>query len=196
MATSDDVTSAKEEVISQISAQLEILPDSIMSNVKNEFYTKDELAMVVKRTAGILEIDIDEGGAYAIAGRSRGTPRIANRLVKRVADYALVKADGKITKNIADEALDILKIDCCGLDTTDRNLLELIINKYNGGPVGVETLAAALGEDTRTLEDVCEPYLLQAGFIQRTPRGRKITAYALKHLGCSCKGFSEQQNLF
>lgn len=161
-----------------------------------EFYTKDELAMVVKRTAGILEIDIDEGGAYAIAGRSRGTPRIANRLVKRVADYALVKADGKITKNIADEALDILKIDCCGLDTTDRNLLELIINKYNGGPVGVETLAAALGEDTRTLEDVCEPYLLQAGFIQRTPRGRKITAYALRHLGCSCKGFSEQQNLF
>jgi len=159
-----------------------------------EFYTDEELAQVVTRTAGILDIAIDREGAYAIASRSRGTPRIANRLVKRVADFALVKADGKITKNIANDALDTLKIDKCGLDTTDRNLLKLIIEKYDGGPVGVETLAAALGEDVRTLEDVCEPYLLQAGLLQRTPRGRKVTQSAYSHLGY--KIYSAQQNLF
>ena len=161
-----------------------------------EFYTEDELAQVVTRTAGILNIDIDNDGAYAIAKRSRGTPRIANRLVKRVADFAIVKADGTINKKIANEALDTLKIDNCGLDTTDRNLLMLIIKKYNGGPVGIETLAAALGEDVRTLEDICEPYLLQAGLLQRTPRGRMITAYALEHLGIKNKNISFQQNLF
>ncbi len=159
-----------------------------------EFYTDEELAQVVTRTAGILNIEIDEGGAFAIASRSRGTPRIANRLVKRAADFALVKADGKITKNIANDALDTLKIDKFGLDTTDRGLLKLIIDKYNGGPVGVETLAAALGEDVRTLEDVCEPYLLQAGLLQRTPRGRKVTPSAYEHLGY--KKFTAQQNLF
>lgn len=161
-----------------------------------EFYTDDELAKVVSRTAGILNIEVDKEGAYAIASRSRGTPRIANRLVKRVADFALVKADGKITKDIAVEALDTLKIDKCGLDTTDRNLLMLIIEKYNGGPVGIETLAAALGEDVRTLEDVCEPYLLQAGLLQRTPRGRMVTAYALEHLGIDNSGISVQTSLF
>ena len=161
-----------------------------------EFYTEDELAKVVTRTAGILNIAIDNDGAYAIAKRSRGTPRIANRLVKRVADFAIVKADGTINKKIANEALDTLKIDNCGLDTTDRNLLMLIIEKYNGGPVGIETLAAALGEDVRTLEDICEPYLLQAGLLQRTPRGRMITAYALEHLGIKNKNISFQQNLF
>ena len=161
-----------------------------------EFYTEDELSQVVKRTAGILNVEIDNGGAHAIARRSRGTPRIANRLVKRVADFALVKADGKITKDIANDALDTLKIDNCGLDTTDRSLLMLIIEKYNGGPVGIETLAAALGEDVRTLEDVCEPYLLQAGLLQRTPRGRMVTPYALEHLGIEGKNISIQGSLF
>jgi Holliday junction DNA helicase RuvB len=126
---------------------------------------------------------MDEKGARAIALRSRGTPRIANRLVKRVSDYALVKADGKITQGVAKQALDNLKIDDCGLDNTDRALLKLIIEKYNGGPVGIETIAAALGEDSRTLEDVCEPYLLQAGLLQRTPRGRKVSSAGYKHLG-------------
>ena len=159
-----------------------------------EFYTVDELAKVITRTANILDIEIDEEGAKAIARRSRGTPRIANRLVKRVADYALVKHDGKITEDIANKSLDILKIDNCGLDSTDRNFLKLIIEKYDGGPVGIETIAAAIGEDTRTLEDVCEPYLLQAGLLQRTPRGRKVSPSAYKHLGY--KKDLEQQNLF
>jgi len=161
-----------------------------------EFYTENELAQVIKRTAKILNIEIDDGGALAIARRSRGTPRIANRLVKRVADFAIVKADGKITKNISNDALDTLKIDNCGLDTTDRSLLMLIIDKYNGGPVGIETLAAALGEDVRTLEDVCEPYLLQSGLLQRTPRGRMVTPYALEHLGIKGGTLTSQQSLF
>lgn len=159
-----------------------------------EFYTEDELAQVIKRTAGILNIEIDTKGAHAIARRSRGTPRIANRLVKRVSDYALVKHDGKITETIANQALDILKIDELGLDNTDRNLLKLIIEKYNGGPVGIETIATAIGEDTRTIEDVCEPYLLQAGLLQRTPRGRKVSPSAYGHLGY--KKYSDQQTLF
>lgn len=159
-----------------------------------EFYTPEELSQVVKRTAEILEIKIDEEGAKTIARRSRGTPRIANRLVKRVGDYALVRHDGKITKAIANDALDCLKIDTMGLDNTDRSLLKLIIEKFDGGPVGIETLAAALGEDTRTLEDVCEPYLLQAGFIQRTPRGRKVSPEALRYLGYKIN--NAQRNLF
>lgn len=159
-----------------------------------EFYTKDELSQVITRTAGLLNIEITKDGAYAIAGRSRGTPRIANRLIKRVSDYALVKSDGKITENIAHIALDALKIDACGLDNTDRCLLKMIIEKYDGGPVGIETLAAALGEDVRTLEDVCEPFLLQAGLLQRTPRGRKVTPAAFRHLGY--KNAIGQQNLF
>ena len=160
-----------------------------------EFYSEDELAQVIKRTAGILEIEIDEKGAYAIASRSRGTPRIANRLVKRVSDYALVKHNGKINESIANKSLDILKIDEYGLDTTDRNLLKLIIEKYDGGPVGIETIAAALGEDVRTLEDVCEPFLLQAGLLQRTPRGRKVSPEGYRHLGYKTT-FSDQQSLF
>lgn len=159
-----------------------------------EFYNEEELSMVVKRTAGILDIDVDEEGAHVIARRSRGTPRIANRLVKRVADYALVKSDGKITKDIANKALDVLNIDNSGLDSTDRNLLKLIIDKYNGGPVGIETIAAALGEDVRTIEDVCEPYLLQSGLLQRTPRGRMVSPAAYKHL--RYKMPNEQQTLF
>ena len=161
-----------------------------------EFYTEDELAKVITRTAGILNIDIDEKGAYAIARRSRGTPRIANRLVKRVSDYAIVTPNGKINEKIANDSLDVLQIDNFGLDTTDRNLLKLIIEKYDGGPVGIETIAAALGEDVRTLEDVCEPFLLQAGLLQRTPRGRKVSPEGYRHLGYKIKQSSEQQSLF
>ncbi len=162
-----------------------------------EFYTNEELAQVIKRTAGILDIEIDDKGALAIAKRSRGTPRIANRLIKRVSDYALVKHDGKITEDIANQSLDILKIDEFGLDTTDRNLLKLIIEKYDGGPVGIETIAAAIGEDVRTIEDVCEPFLLQVGLLQRTPRGRKVSPATYRHLGYLTKrNNSVQQNLF
>ena len=135
-----------------------------------------------------------EEGAKAIAIRSRGTPRIANRLVKRVSDFAIVKYDGVINEVVANESLDVLKIDAFGLDTTDRALLNLIIEKYDGGPVGVETIAAALSEDVRTIEDVCEPYLLQAGFLQRTPRGRKVSPEGYRHLGL--KQPSEQKTLF
>ena len=161
-----------------------------------EFYTEDELAAVIARTAGILEIEITEEGAHAIARRSRGTPRIANRLIKRVSDFALVKHDGKITEDVANESLDILKIDGYGLDNTDRNLLKLIIEKYDGGPVGVETIAAAIGEDVRTIEDVCEPFLLQAGLLQRTPRGRKVSPATYRHLGYKDRDINEQKNLF
>lgn len=159
-----------------------------------EFYTIEELAKVIKRTAKILEIKITEEGANAIAIRSRGTPRIANRLVKRVSDFAIVKYDGIIDERVANESLDILKIDEFGLDTTDRALLNIIIEKYNGGPVGIETIAAALSEDVRTIEDVCEPYLLQAGLLQRTPRGRKISPEGYRHLGIKVP--SEQKTLF
>lgn len=159
-----------------------------------EFYSREELTQVVKRTAEILGIKVTEEGAKAIAKRSRGTPRIANRLVKRVGDYALVKHDGEITEEIANDALDCLKIDELGLDNTDRCLLKLIIEKFDGGPVGIETLSAALGEDVRTLEDVCEPYLLQAGFLQRTPRGRKVSPEALRYLGY--KAITGQKSLF
>ena len=159
-----------------------------------QFYTKEELSLVVKRTAKILEIPITDEGAYAIASRSRGTPRIANRLVKRVGDYAIVKSNGEITKDIAKQALDSLHIDSYGLDTTDRALMTLIIEKYDGGPVGIETLAAALGEDVKTIEDVYEPYLLQEGFIQRTPRGRKVSPEAFRHLGYKMN--NQQQSLF
>ena len=159
-----------------------------------QFYTNKELSQVVTRTARILEIDIDADGAAVIASRSRGTPRIANRLVKRVADYALVKADGIITEDVAKDALTTLHIDDNGLDSTDKALLTLIIEKYDGGPVGLETLAAALGEDARTIEDVYEPYLLQEGIIQRTPRGRKISPEGYRLLGYKMP--SSQQTLF
>lgn len=159
-----------------------------------EFYTVDELAAVVMRTAKILEVEVTEEGARAIAMRSRGTPRIANRLVKRVSDFAIVKYDGVINKEVANESLDILKIDEFGLDNTDRALLNLIIEKYDGGPVGIETIAAALSEDVRTIEDVCEPYLLQAGLLQRTPRGRKVSPEGYRHLGLKIP--SEQKSLF
>ncbi len=161
-----------------------------------EFYTTEELAKIVKRTAKILNFDMDNDGANVIAARSRCTPRIANRLVKRSADWAIVKGDGTITKNIANEALKALDIDEIGLDITDRNLLKLIINSFDGGPVGIETLAVALGEDIRTIEDVYEPYLIQKGLLNRTPRGRKATKYAYQHLGYQYSSNNSQLNLF
>lgn len=148
-----------------------------------EFYTPNELMQVVKRSASILNIQIDDEGALEIAKRSRCTPRIANRLIKRAADWALVKGDGTINLKTASMALDALNIDKDGLDVTDREMLKLLIKNYNGGPVGIETLAVALGEDIRTIEDVIEPYLLQSGYLKRTQRGRVATSLAYKHLG-------------
>jgi len=159
-----------------------------------EFYSHEELTAVVKRTADILKIQITDDGAKTVAKCSRGTPRIANRLVKRVGDFAIVKYNGIITEEIANEALKALNIDKHGLDNTDKTMLKLIAEKYSGGPVGIETIAAALGEDVRTIEEVYEPFLLQEGFLQRTPRGRKITSYAMKVLGL--KADTIQQSLF
>lgn len=148
-----------------------------------ELYTPEELCSIVQRSAIILAIPCTKDGAMEIAKRSRGTPRIANRLLKRVRDYAEVLGDGKITREIADIALGREDIDRLGLDRLDRRFLEMIIKGYNGGPVGLETLASALGEESVTLEEVCEPFLMQLGFIARTPRGRTATALAYKHLG-------------
>lgn len=159
-----------------------------------EFYSQEELVALIQRTAQILETEITEDGAKEIASRSRGTPRIANRLVKRVRDFATVKENGKITSSVSKEALDMLKIDPIGLDTTDVSLLKLMIEKYNGGPVGLETMAVALGEDAITVEEVYEPFLIQAGIIQRTPRGRKVSPAGFKHLGYKVP--SSQMGLF
>ena len=148
-----------------------------------ELYSPEELSSIVKRSAGILRIDIDEEGALQIASRSRGTPRIANRLLKRARDFAQVLADGIITGESADLALNRLEVDPLGLDSIDRLLLTSMIRNYNGGPVGLETIAAAIGEEAITIEDVCEPYLMQIGFLSRTPRGRMVTPAAYKHLG-------------
>ena len=150
---------------------------------KMDFYTPEELQTIVLRTAGVLNVEIDKTGAYEIARRSRGTPRLANRLLKRVRDFAQVKYNGVITKEVADFALDILDVDKLGLDNNDRAILHMIIDKFSGGPVGLETLAAALGEDAGTLEDVYEPYLLMNGLLNRTPRGRMATEAAYRHLG-------------
>ncbi|MBR3835428.1 MAG: Holliday junction branch migration DNA helicase RuvB [Clostridia bacterium] len=148
-----------------------------------ELYSPDELSSIVKRSAGILKIDIDEDGALQIASRSRGTPRIANRLLKRSRDFAQVLGNGVITGENADLALNRLEVDPLGLDSIDRLLLTSMIRNYNGGPVGLETIAAAIGEEAITIEDVCEPYLMQIGFLSRTPRGRVVTPAAYKHLG-------------
>ena len=148
-----------------------------------ELYSNEDLATIVKRSARILKIEITEKGAAEIASRSRGTPRIANRLLKRVRDYAAVLGDGNITKEIAKIALEKLEIDDLGLDNIDRKILKTIILNYTGGPVGIETLSSTIGEEVETIEDVYEPYLMQMGFIARTPRGRVATASAYKHLG-------------
>jgi len=148
-----------------------------------EFYEPNDLAKIVTRSANILNIEVDPHGAEEIACRSRGTPRISNRLLRRVRDFAQVKADGRITKEVADAALQLLDVDLCGFDVLDRKLLKAIIEKFSGGPVGAETLAATIGEEKDTIEDVLEPYLLQQGFISRTPRGRMATARAYSHFG-------------
>ncbi len=150
---------------------------------KLEFYTPEELTTIIIRSASVLHVEIDEEGAKELAKRSRGTPRLANRLLKRVRDFAQVKYDGVITREVADFALDILDVDKLGLDQNDRNLLQTMIEKFSGGPVGLDTLAAALGEDAGTLEDVYEPYLLMNGLINRTPRGRVAARLAYRHLG-------------
>ena len=152
-----------------------------------EFYTEKELQTIIIRSAGVLDVEIDEKGALEMARRSRGTPRLANRLLKRVRDFAQVKYEGVITEEVARQALDLLDVDRLGLDHVDRNLLTTMIEKFQGGPVGLDTLAAAIGEDAGTVEDVYEPYLLKNGFLQRTPRGRIVTDKAYAHLGISYK---------
>ncbi|MBL8328255.1 MAG: Holliday junction branch migration DNA helicase RuvB [Rubrivivax sp.] len=148
-----------------------------------EFYADEELCRIVTRSAGLLQVPIDEGGALEIARRARGTPRIANRLLRRVRDYAQVKADGRVDAGIADRALVMLDVDSRGFDLMDRKLLEAVIHRFDGGPVGLDNLAAAIGEESGTIEDVIEPYLIQQGFLQRTPRGRVATQNAWRHLG-------------
>ena len=148
-----------------------------------EYYTIEELKTIIMRSAGVLNVGIDEKGAIALARRSRGTPRLANRLLKRVRDFALIKYDGYITEEVTNFALDLLDVDKEGLDQIDRELLLTIIQKFQGGPVGLDTLAASVGEDSGTIEDVYEPYILKNGFIQRTPRGRVVTEKAYTHLG-------------
>ncbi|MFN9745062.1 MAG: Holliday junction branch migration DNA helicase RuvB [Betaproteobacteria bacterium] len=148
-----------------------------------EFYTAEELTRIVTRSAGLLSAPIDDAGAREIARRSRGTPRIANRLLRRVRDYAQVKADGRIVAPVADAALAMLDVDPLGFDVMDRKLLEAVVHRFGGGPVGLENVAAAIGEEAGTIEDVIEPYLIQQGYLQRTPRGRVATAAAWRHLG-------------
>ena len=148
-----------------------------------EFYTVEELDEIVRRSAAVLKVSIEPQAAQEIARRSRGTPRLANRFLKRVRDFAQIRGDGTITKEIADQALDLLEVDRFGLDQGDRKILTMIIEKFSGGPVGLDTLAAALSEDAGTLEDVYEPYLLQNGFLIRTPKGRAVTDHAYRHLG-------------
>lgn len=149
---------------------------------KLNYYTEEEITEIIKRSARVLELEIDEKAAKELANRCRRTPRIANRLLKRVSDFALVKSDGKIDINITKYALDSLKVDKLGLDETDYELLKAIIYKFNGGPVGIEAVAASIGEEVSTIEDVSEPYLLQIGYLKRTPRGRVVTPKAYKHL--------------
>ena len=162
-----------------------------------QFYSNEDLAHIVKRSARLLNVKIDESGAYEIAKRSRGTPRIANRLLRRVRDFAQVRGNGDITREIADRALQILDGDPLGLDMIDRKFLLAIIEKFNGGPVGIDNLAAAVGEDRETLEDVVEPYLIQQGHLQRTPRGRVATISAYRHFGYDAPHIGGQtQELF
>ena len=176
----------------QLSAPLR---DRFGVTLRLELYTAEELAKIVTRSAGILNCDIVPEGAYEIARRSRGTPRIANRMLRRVRDFADVKADGVITKAVADEALCALEIDYLGLDPVDRRMMAAIIDNYNGGPVGLETLAATIGEESVTLEDVYEPYLMQLGFLTRTPRGRCVTQKAYQHLHKPIPGGSVKEPL-
>jgi Holliday junction DNA helicase RuvB len=167
------------------------LRDRFGMHFRLEFYTPKELAVILRRSASILQVKLAEAGAEELAGRARGTPRIANRLLKRVRDYAEVKADGVIDARIAREALDAFEVDQKGFDQMDRKLLLTLIEKFNGGPVGVESLAAAIGEEKVTIEDVYEPYLIQEGYLQRTARGRVACARAYKHFGIKKSGQTE-----
>ena len=169
----------------QLSAPLR---DRFGVTLRLELYTPEELTRIVTRSAGILEVPIEESGALEIARRSRGTPRIANRMLRRVRDFAQVVADGTITREVADHALQALEIDQLGLDPIDRGMMRAIIENYGGGPVGLETLAATIGEEAVTLEDVYEPYLMQLGFLTRTPRGRCVTQKAYRHLHMEMPG--------
>ena len=169
------------------------LRDRFGVTLRLELYSPDELKRIVKRSAGILGVDIEEAGALEIASRSRGTPRIANRLLRRVRDYAQVCADGVITSAVADKALSSLEVDKLGLDALDRRMLRSIIDYYGGGPVGLDTLAATINEEAVTIEDVYEPYLLQCGFLTRTPRGRCVTRRAYEHLGIEYLGQQQME---
>jgi Holliday junction DNA helicase RuvB len=153
-----------------------------------EFYTSEELGRIVQRSAGLLDVEMVDTGALEIARRSRGTPRIANRLLRRVRDYAQVKADGKVSATIADAALKMLDVDKLGFDVMDRKLLLAVLEKFGGGPVGLDNLAAAIGEERDTIEDVLEPYLIQQGFLMRTPRGRVATSQSYQHFGLPVPG--------
>ena len=177
----------------QISAPLR---DRFGVILRLEMYTNEELAQIVKRSSMILNIPVDDNGAYQIASCSRGTPRIANRLLKRARDYAEVKYDGVITEEAAKEALSSMEIDELGLDSVDRRLLITMIKNYNGGPVGLETISAAIGEESVTIEDVYEPYLMQIGFLARTPRGRCVTPAGYKHLGIEFNSTTNGQQTF
>ncbi|MDE7172655.1 MAG: Holliday junction branch migration DNA helicase RuvB [Oscillospiraceae bacterium] len=169
----------------QLSAPLR---DRFGVTLRLELYTPEELALIVSRSAGILEVPIEQEGALEIARRSRGTPRIANRMLRRVRDFAQVTAGGVVTRSVADRALQALEIDELGLDNVDRRMMASIINNYGGGPVGLDTLAATINEESVTLEDVYEPYLMQLGFLTRTPRGRCVTPKAYRHLGLALPG--------
>ena len=176
----------------QLSAPLR---DRFGVTLRLELYTPEELALIVTRSAGILEVPIEAEGAMEIARRSRGTPRIANRMLRRVRDFAQVKAGGVITRDVADQALTALEVDHLGLDAVDRRMLRSIIDHYSGGPVGLETLAATINEEAVTLEDVYEPYLMQMGFLTRTPRGRCVTRLAYEHLGLPVPGGASMEQL-
>jgi len=171
------------------------LRDRFGISFRLEMYTPEQLAVIVERSAKILKVEIEHDGALEIASRSRGTPRIANRLIRRVRDFAEVRGDGRITVENAREALDILEIDELGLDNTDRTMLNVMIERFGGGPVGLDTLAATTGEDAATIEDVYEPYLLQLGFIMRTPRGRMCTRAAYEHMGVAMPQTTENKQL-
>ena len=172
----------------QLSAPLR---DRFGVTLRLELYTPEELSRIVSRSAGILEVPIEGDGAMEIARRSRGTPRIANRMLRRVRDFAQVRAGGVITQSVADDALSALEVDYLGLDAVDRRMLTSIIDNYRGGPVGLETLAATINEEAVTLEDVYEPYLMQLGFLTRTPRGRCVTRKAYEHLGIQFLGMEQ-----
>jgi holliday junction DNA helicase RuvB len=161
-----------------------------------EFYTDEELARIVHRSAQLLEIEVNAEGAREISSRSRGTPRVANRLLRRVRDYAEVKADGRVTREVADAALLMLDVDAIGLEVMDRKLLLAVIEKFDGGPVGLDNLAAAIGEERDTIEDVLEPYLIQQGYLQRTPRGRMATVSAYRHFGLAQPGRAATPDLW